>query len=230
MLPLGLAIVSFTTDRGHTVKKALATLGVAGLALFSVTAPVYATDSPGNGQVSGGNNQHAGNGTNGNTDHGSGNNGNGNGNGSDHGNGNGNGNGHGNGNGNGNGNGDDCTCHEETPPVETPPVETPPVETPPVEQPPTVVPPVVQPPTGLVIAQAPVVVPPAARPPAARPPAARPPVAVSKGTNQGFNAQTAAGGAEDSNTWLAGMGMLLGAGVVVTVRRRSRSDSSPTAL
>jgi hypothetical protein len=247
MLPLYVAIVSFTTDRENTVKRALASLGIAGLALFSVTAPANAADSAVNGQVSGGNNQHAGNG------HGSGNNGNGNGNGSgnngngnghgsghdDHGNGNGNGNGgngnghgsghdeHGNGgNGNGHGSGhddhgngnDDGSCNPESPPVEPPVVE------PPVIEPPAVVPPVVVPPAGLPLPAEPVIT----RVPVVLNAAAVPPAAVSRGTNQGFNAQTAAGGAEDSNTWLAGMDVLLGAGVVVTVRRRSRSES-PTA-
>lgn len=66
---------------------------------------------------------------------------------------------------------------------------------------------------------------PAAKAPAAKAPAAKAPAAVSKGTNQGFNAQTAVGGADDSTTWLAGLGMLLGAGAVVAVRRRSRTES-----
>lgn len=61
--------------------------------------------------------------------------------------------------------------------------------------------------------------------PAAKAPAAKAPAAVSKGTNQGFNAQTAVGGADDSTTWLAGLGVLLGAGAVVAVRRRSRTES-----
>ncbi len=46
-------------------------------------------------------------------------------------------------------------------------------------------------------------------------------LAVSKGTNQGFNAQTAVGGADSAPTWLAGLGLMLGAGAVVAVRRRS---------
>lgn len=46
-------------------------------------------------------------------------------------------------------------------------------------------------------------------------------VAVSQGTNQGFNAQTAVGGAESAPTWLAGLGVMLGAGALVAVRRRS---------
>ncbi|HBH58616.1 MAG TPA: hypothetical protein DIT15_02725, partial [Arthrobacter bacterium] len=52
--------------------------------------------------------------------------------------------------------------------------------------------------------------------------------AVSKGTNEGFNAQTAVGGTDKSTTWLAGLGVLLGAGAVVAVRRKSRTES-PTA-
>lgn len=111
---------------------------------------------------------------------------------------------------------------EEQPPVEEPPGEEqpPPVEEeqPPVEeeQPPAVVEtPAVQAPAGHVAApQSAVVQAPAA--------------AVSRGTNQGYNAQTAVGGAGDSTTWLAGLGLLLGAGGVVAVRRRSRSES-PTA-
>jgi LPXTG-motif cell wall-anchored protein len=55
-----------------------------------------------------------------------------------------------------------------------------------------------------------------------------PAAAVSRGTNQGFNAQTAVGGTEGGTTWLAGLGLLLGAGAVVSVRRRSRTES-PTA-
>lgn len=55
-----------------------------------------------------------------------------------------------------------------------------------------------------------------------------PAAAVSKGTNRGFNAQTAAGGAGGNIGWLSGLGALLGAGVVVAVRRGSRRES-PTA-
>ncbi len=55
-----------------------------------------------------------------------------------------------------------------------------------------------------------------------------PAAAVSRGTNQGFNAQTSVGGTADSTTWLAGLGVLLGAGAVVAVRRKSRTES-PTA-
>lgn len=51
---------------------------------------------------------------------------------------------------------------------------------------------------------------------------------VSRGTNQGFNAQTSVGGTDGTATWLAGLGALLGAGAAVAVRRRSRTDS-PTA-
>ena len=56
---------------------------------------------------------------------------------------------------------------------------------------------------------------------AATAPAAKAPAAVSQGTNQGFNAQTSVGGAESAPTWLAGLGLMLGAGALVAVRRRS---------
>ncbi|QNE16573.1 hypothetical protein FYJ92_18485 [Pseudarthrobacter sp. NBSH8] len=45
--------------------------------------------------------------------------------------------------------------------------------------------------------------------------------AASQGTNQGFNAQTAVGGAVNAPAWLVGLGMMLGAGALVAVRRRS---------
>jgi MYXO-CTERM domain-containing protein len=51
---------------------------------------------------------------------------------------------------------------------------------------------------------------------------------VSRGTNQGYNAQTSAGGTGGSTTWLAGLGVLLGAGALVSARRKSRAES-PTA-
>ena len=95
----------------------------------------------------------------------------------------------------------------EEPPV-YPPVD-PPVVVPPAEEP-VVVPP----------AEEPVVVPPAA-PATVQTPAGTAALAVSKGTNQGFNAQTAVGGAESAPTWLAGLGLMLGAAAVVAVRRRS---------
>ncbi|MCP8999985.1 hypothetical protein NFC73_09625 [Pseudarthrobacter sp. RMG13] len=116
------------------------------------------------------------------------------------------------------------------PPVVVPPV-VPPVVVPPVV-PPVVVPPVVPP---VVVQQTPVAgaVTPAAQTPAPQAAApkgavAKAPAAVSQGTNQGFNAQTAVGGAEESTTWLAGLGVLLGASAVVAVRRKSRTES-PTA-
>ncbi|MGM9471892.1 hypothetical protein ACS5PJ_07790 [Pseudarthrobacter sp. YS3] len=93
-------------------------------------------------------------------------------------------------------------------------------------------PPVVEPQT--VTAQTPVTVSPApqaaAPKPAAKTAAKVPAAAASavRGTNQGYNAQTTVGGAEDSSTWMAGMGLLLGAGAVVAVRRRARTES-PTA-
>ena len=61
---------------------------------------------------------------------------------------------------------------------------------------------------------------------AAKVPAAAAPAV--KGTNQGYNAQTSVGGAGESTTWLAGLGVLLGAGALVALRRRSRTES-PTA-
>lgn len=86
-----------------------------------------------------------------------------------------------------------------------------------------------------MITEVPVALTPAAQTPApqvaapkAKAPAAKAPAAVSKGTNQGFNAQTSVGGTDDSTTWLAGLGVLLGAGAVVAVRRKSRTES-PTA-
>ena len=121
------------------------------------------------------------------------------------------------------------------PPVVVPPVEpvvvVPPVEpvvvVPPVEQT-VVVPPVEQtvvvPPAVVEapVVQAPVVVQaPATTAVTGKTPAATGAVAVSQGTNQGFNAQTAVGGSDSAPTWLAGLGVMLGAGAVVAIRRRS---------
>ncbi len=128
------------------------------------------------------------------------------------------------------------------PPVVVPPVVVPPVVVPPVE-PPVVVPPVVVPPVEQPVVVPPVVVEtpvvqspvvvqtpvttvtPTVQTPAApatvQTPAATGAVAVSQGTNQGFNAQTAVGGAESAPTWLAGLGVMLGAGALVAIRRRS---------
>ncbi|MDR7160409.1 hypothetical protein [Arthrobacter sp. BE255] len=120
------------------------------------------------------------------------------------------------------------------PPVVVPPVEpvvvVPPVEpvvvVPPVE-PVVVVPPAEQtvvPPAAVEapVVQSPVVVQaPATTATTGRTPAATGAVAVSQGTNQGFNAQTAVGGSESAPTWLAGLGVMLGAGAVVAIRRRS---------
>ncbi|ALV41557.1 hypothetical protein AU252_10680 [Pseudarthrobacter sulfonivorans] len=122
------------------------------------------------------------------------------------------------------------------PPVVVPPVVVPPVVVPPVVVPPVVVPPVVVPPvvvdTPAVVAGAAGAVTPAAQTPAPKAAAAKAPAAaaaaVSQGTNQGFNAQTAIGGSDENTTWLAGLGVLLGAGTVVAVRRKSRTES-PTA-
>ncbi|WP_104062912.1 LPXTG cell wall anchor domain-containing protein [Arthrobacter sp. 4R501] len=130
-----------------------------------------------------------------------------------------------------------CLAVVVVPPVVVPPVVVPPVVVPPVVVPPVVVPPVVPP-----VVDPPAVVPqtqvagaavtPAAQTPAPKAAAAKAPAAaaaaVSQGTNEGFNAQTAIGGSEESTTWLAGLGVLLGAGAVVAVRRKSRTES-PTA-
>ncbi|WP_426228034.1 hypothetical protein [Pseudarthrobacter sp. DSP2-3-2b1] len=87
-----------------------------------------------------------------------------------------------------------------------------------------------QDPTPVPVALTPAAVTPA--PPAAAPKAVAkvPAAAVSavKGTNQGYNAQTSVGGAGESTTWLAGLGVLLGAGALVALRHRSRTES-PTA-
>jgi LPXTG-motif cell wall-anchored protein len=146
----------------------------------------------------------------------------------------------------------------ETPPVYPPVVEPPVVVVPPVvvDPPPVVVPPiVVEPPVTVeqpVVVEQPVanqpvvespvaapVVPSAVVPPAAAPKAAAPkataqrqapaagtpaaPATTSRGTNQGYNAQTAVGGTETSPSWLAGLGALMAAGAAVAVRRRSRT-------
>ena len=101
------------------------------------------------------------------------------------------------------------------PVVVVPPVE--PVVVVPVEQ--TVVPPAV---VGAPVVQSPVVVQaPASTATTGKTPAATGAAAVSQGTNQGFNAQTAVGGTESAPTWLAGLGVMLGAGAVVAIRRRS---------
>lgn len=119
-------------------------------------------------------------------------------------------------------------------PVTLPPVVDPPA----VVDPPVVVeqPVVVDPPAEVVtpvVAEVPAALTPAAQAPAPQvaaltAPAANIPAAVSQGTNEGFNAQTAVGGADDSSTRLAGLGVLLGAGAVVALRRKSRTES-PTA-
>lgn len=129
-----------------------------------------------------------------------------------------------------------------TPPVTPPPTEEPTVTPPPTEVPTVVDQPVVQPPT--------VVVPPAAESPAVQPPEVKSPVVVapvpaqpapakqvaaapqaapkaasaplSVGTNQGYNAQTAVGASDGGQGWLAGVGALAAAGAAVAARRRSR--------
>lgn len=100
------------------------------------------------------------------------------------------------------------------PPVVVPPVEEPAVVTPAVVETPVVVPPVVVQ-TPVTTVQTP------AAPATVQTPAGTGAVAVSQGTNQGFNAQTSVGGAESSPTWLAGLGVMLGAGALVALRRRS---------
>ena len=122
------------------------------------------------------------------------------------------------------------------PPVEpvvvVPPVE-PVVVVPPVEQT-VVVPPVEQtvviPPAATPTVQTPAVQTPTVQTPAApaatvQTPARTGAVAVSQGTNQGFNAQTSVGGAESAPTWLAGLGLMLGAGALVAVRRRTQEQA-----
>jgi MYXO-CTERM domain-containing protein len=85
-----------------------------------------------------------------------------------------------------------------------------------------------------VLTETPVTPAPAAEKPAGQaavPPGAVakvPAAVVSRGTNQGYNAQTSVTGTGGSTTWLAGLGVLLGAGAVVSVRRKSRTES-PTA-
>jgi hypothetical protein len=103
-----------------------------------------------------------------------------------------------------------------------------------VDPPATVVDPpatVVDPPATIEapVVQVPSTVTPAVQTPAApaatvQTPARTGAVAVSQGTNQGFNAQTAVGGAESAPTWLAGLGLMLGAGALVAARRRSQHE------
>lgn len=137
-------------------------------------------------------------------------------------------------------------CGVVIPPVVVPPIVVPPVVVPPVEEEPPAeeTPPAEQP---AVVPAAGAVAPAAQTPaaqsaapqrsatkpapkPAAKPAAKVPAAAASavRGTNQGYNAQTAVGGAEESSTWMAGLGLLLGAGAMVAVRLRSRTES-PTA-
>jgi outer membrane biosynthesis protein TonB len=128
---------------------------------------------------------------------------------------------------------------EEEPPAEQPPTE----EQPPAEQPTTEEQPTAEQPTTeeqptvekpAVLTETPVTPAPAAEKPAGqaavpqRAVAKVPAAVVSRGTNQGYNAQTSVTGTGGSTTWLAGLGVLLGAGAVVSVRRKSRTES-PTA-
>jgi hypothetical protein len=139
---------------------------------------------------------------------------------------------------------DNSCIHVALPPVVVPPKdgEQPPVdEQPPVreeppaeEQPPAGVPETPVTPTPPTVPETPVTLTPAAQTPAGQAAAPQvavakiPAAAVSRGTNQGFNAQTSVGGTGGSTTWLAGLGLLLGAGAVVSVRRKSRTEP-PTA-
>ncbi|WP_258804029.1 hypothetical protein [Pseudarthrobacter sp. NS4] len=130
--------------------------------------------------------------------------------------------------------------------VKQPVVEQPVVQDPVVEQPVVQDPVVEQPVVEEQVVETPVLTP-AVEEPAAAPPAAAPPVVpakpeadqqqaqkaagvattgstTSRGTNQGYNAQTAAGGPESSPAWLGGLGALVAAGAAVAVRRRSGSS------
>ena len=117
------------------------------------------------------------------------------------------------------------------PPVVVPPivVETPavtPVVDPPAEVPAVVVEspaaaPIANPPAAAVVVPAQ----PAAAAPQAAPRAGAAATATnSLGANQGYNAQTAVGGAENSPAWLGGLGALMAAGAAVALRRRSGSS------
>jgi LPXTG-motif cell wall-anchored protein len=133
--------------------------------------------------------------------------------------------------------GNGCVPMTVPPIVVTPPpvVVTPPpvVVTPPpvvVTPPPVVTPPAVveQPVVAVEVPAARTPAPAAAAPKGAAAAAPAAAAAVSRGTNQGYNAQTAVGGTDQDATWLAGLGVLLGAGAVVALRRKSRTES-PTA-
>jgi hypothetical protein len=111
----------------------------------------------------------------------------------------------------------------DTDPVDTDPVDTDPVDTDPVDTDPvdtgTNPPPAQGPASGQMgtSGSGPAPLASSAKAPAA--------AAVSRGTNQGFNAQTAVGGAESAPTWLAGLSLMLGAGALVAVRRRSQEQA-----
>jgi hypothetical protein len=124
-----------------------------------------------------------------------------------------------------------------TPPV-TPPAEQPPVvvdppatvpATPPAEQPTVVDQTVVQPPVNQSVVNPPAAAPAQPAPakqavaaPQAAPKAAPAQVPAAVGTNQGYNAQTAVGASDGGPGWLAGVGALAAAGAAVAARRRSR--------
>jgi hypothetical protein len=120
----------------------------------------------------------------------------------------------------------------QEPVVEQPAVQNPVIEQPVVEQP-VVETPVLTPAAGEQPAAAPPAAPKPvvpAKPKAVQPPAEKAPdaaaavPATSRGTNQGYNAQTAVGGPESSPAWLGGLGALVAAGTAVAVRRRSGSS------
>ncbi|MFF1252438.1 hypothetical protein ACFVYC_08080 [Pseudarthrobacter sp. NPDC058329] len=109
---------------------------------------------------------------------------------------------------------------------ETPGAVVPPADVLPVVVNPPVVPPATIPPdlTAVVVPEQPGAVQPQARAP--QTPAAAPSVEaaadISRGTNQGYNAQTAVGGSDGAPSWMAGVGALLAAGAAVAFRRKSR--------
>lgn len=120
--------------------------------------------------------------------------------------------------------------------VQQPVIEQPVVQNPVIEQP-VVHEPVVETPALTPAVEQPAAVPPAA-PQAVAPaqqeavqPQAKDATGVAttgstttRGTNQGYNAQTAVGGPESSPAWLGGLGALVAAGAAVAVRRRSGSS------
>jgi hypothetical protein len=102
-------------------------------------------------------------------------------------------------------------------PVEQQPVVETPVLAPAAEQPAAI------PPAAAPAAPRPAAVQPQARPASGAPAAAAP---VTRGTNQGYNAQTAVGSPESSPAWFGGLGALVAAGAAVALRRRSGSSTA----